>query len=212
MVQPGDDLIAVPRSKAASLAGVSERRLDYWAKTGVVGPAVQRPLGPRKTVRLYGWDELISVLVAVELRERGVSLQHIRQIVAYLREQAYTRPLAEVRFAVEGRNVYIQHPDGTWVDSRKPGQGVIAEVLPLEPLRARVRSASTLRRRDRGAGEIERRRGVLGGKPVIAGTRVPVETVRRYLRRGAAPAEVLRAFPMLVAEDVEAVRRELPAA
>ena len=40
-------------------------------------------------------------------------------------------------------------------------------------VRAHQRDASTV-------GHVERRRGVLGGKPVLAGTRVPVDTVRRF--------------------------------
>lgn len=57
------------------------------------------------------------------------------------------------------------------------------------------------------AGRVERRRGAMGSKPVLAGTRVPVDTVRRYLEAGRTVDQVLESFPTLTAADVEAVRQ-----
>ena len=45
---------------------------------------------------------------------------------------------------------------------------------------------------------------VMMGKPVIAGTRVPVEAVVRQFAAGADMAWVLQGFPDLDAEDVRA--------
>lgn len=45
---------------------------------------------------------------------------------------------------------------------------------------------------------------VLGGKPVIRGTRVPVELVLAYLGDGQTVEEIVEAFPGLTAEDVRA--------
>lgn len=47
-------------------------------------------------------------------------------------------------------------------------------------------------------------RNVMLGKPVIAGTRVPVETVVRQFAAAADMAWVLRAFPDLSEDDVRA--------
>lgn len=46
----------------------------------------------------------------------------------------------------------------------------------------------------------------MGGKPLLAGTRVPVETVRRYLAAGRSVDDILEGFPILTVDDVEAVR------
>jgi uncharacterized protein (DUF433 family) len=45
---------------------------------------------------------------------------------------------------------------------------------------------------------------VLSGKPVIRGTRVPVETIVRKLAEGATIAEVIADFPRLTEDDVRA--------
>ena len=44
---------------------------------------------------------------------------------------------------------------------------------------------------------------VLGGKPVIKGTRISVEMVLEWLASGAGPSEIVQAYPHLTPEDVE---------
>ena len=45
---------------------------------------------------------------------------------------------------------------------------------------------------------------VMLGKPVIRGTRIPVELVIRKLAEGATEADLLDAYPRLTREDVRA--------
>lgn len=201
-----EHLFAVPRQTAARLAQVSLRRLDYWASTGLVGPATDRQLGRRgRRVRLYESRDLLAVMVAAELRRRGISLQHVRQVVAHLLQRGYERPLTELRFATVGNQVYFQHTDGEWESGFHPDQIVFHHVLDLEPIRRRIEEG--IERDERLAGHIERRRGVRGGKPVFAGTRVPLDTVKRYLAAGRSVDDVLEAFPALTRADVEAAER-----
>jgi len=46
--------------------------------------------------------------------------------------------------------------------------------------------------------------GILVGKPVVKGTRVPVETVLAYLADNPNVDELLLAFPRLTVDDVRA--------
>jgi uncharacterized protein (DUF433 family) len=48
---------------------------------------------------------------------------------------------------------------------------------------------------------------VMGGKPVIKGTRVTIEQIVRECARGLSPAEVAEQYPRLQAEDVAAALR-----
>ncbi|MDQ2710079.1 MAG: DUF433 domain-containing protein [Actinomycetota bacterium] len=201
-----EQLLAVPRAAAARLAGVPLRRLDYWASTGLIGPSIDRTLGPGRRVRLYEFVNLLALMVAAQLRERGVSLRHIRQIVAHLLERGYDEPLTQLRFATVGHQVYFQHADGEWEGGIRPDQLVLHQVLDLELIRRKI--AEGIERRDDELGRVERRRGVLGGKPVFAGTRIPVDTVRRYLEDGASVEELLEAYPSLSRADVDVVRGE----
>jgi uncharacterized protein (DUF433 family) len=45
---------------------------------------------------------------------------------------------------------------------------------------------------------------VMMGKPVIRGTRIPVELILRKLSEGATEADLLDAYPRLKREDIQA--------
>lgn len=44
---------------------------------------------------------------------------------------------------------------------------------------------------------------ILGGKPIIAGTRISVEAILEWVASGASRDEILRRHPHLMAIDVE---------
>lgn len=47
---------------------------------------------------------------------------------------------------------------------------------------------------------------IMGGKPVIKGTRIPVELVLRKLGSGIEVSELLAAYPHLTADDIRAAQ------
>ena len=55
-------------------------------------------------------------------------------------------------------------------------------------------------------GRIEIKPGVMRGKPVIRGTRIPVELILRKLAEGATAAELIDAYPNLKKADIEAAK------
>ena len=48
---------------------------------------------------------------------------------------------------------------------------------------------------------------VMLGKPVIRGTRIPVELILRKLSEGATERDLLEAYPRLASEDIHAAMR-----
>jgi uncharacterized protein (DUF433 family) len=48
---------------------------------------------------------------------------------------------------------------------------------------------------------------ILGGKPCLRGTRISVEFILELLASGAARDEIVRAYPQLTSQDVEAAVR-----
>jgi len=46
---------------------------------------------------------------------------------------------------------------------------------------------------------------ILGGKPIVKGTRISVEMVMEWVASGATRDDVLKAYPHLAAEDFEQV-------
>jgi uncharacterized protein (DUF433 family) len=57
------------------------------------------------------------------------------------------------------------------------------------------------------ADRIEVNPKVMLGKPVIRGTRIPVELILRKLSEGASEADLLDAYPHLTREDIQAALR-----
>jgi uncharacterized protein (DUF433 family) len=54
------------------------------------------------------------------------------------------------------------------------------------------------------ADRIEINPAVMLGKPVIRGTRIPVELIIRKLSEGATETDLLDAYPCLTREDIQA--------
>jgi DNA-binding transcriptional MerR regulator len=199
-----EDRVVLPDDRAARLAGVSVRRLHYWEQTGLVHPSTSRRLGPASTVRLFTFTDLLQLLVVAELRDR-LPLQHIRRVVDHLRDRGYDAPLRQLVFATVGKELYFQHPDGTWEGGLAPDQVVFHQVIELEPLRRRIHRARHRPADD--AGGTERARGRLGSKEVFTGTRIPVAAVLAYLDHGFTDTDVLREYPDLTQADIETARR-----
>lgn len=51
---------------------------------------------------------------------------------------------------------------------------------------------------------------IMLGKPVIRGTRIPVELLLRKLAEGATDADLLAAYPRLTREDIQAAIDVVP--
>lgn len=113
--------------EASSLAGVSYRQLDYWARTGFIKPA--RNARGRGSARRWGPVEVVQLRVAKELRQAGVSLQKIRRATAWLRKALpkVAAPLADLAFVTDGQRVFYLSPNpGKLVDILAGGQTVLA--------------------------------------------------------------------------------------
>lgn len=206
-----EELLAVPIETAARLAEVSVRQVRYWDTTGLVVPSIKQPISQRTTARLYRFDDLIELLVvATMLRSPGISLQHVRKVVSYLRDRGYLAPLRELRYAVAGGEVFFQDDRGNWAGGRAPDQLVEHRVLPLESIRARIRQAS--QRPAEAAGKTVRRRRVAGSQPVFQGTRIPVQAIVEYLERGYSTNRILESFPTLTPDDIAVARSQIGAA
>lgn len=87
-----DERTALADKRAAEIAAIGRQRLRYWEKTDLITPDVERVISPRNVVRLYSMPRVVELVVASELRQQGVSLQHIRRIVEHLRSGATRLP------------------------------------------------------------------------------------------------------------------------
>ena len=103
-------------------AGITYRQLDYWARTGLVEPAVRIAKGSGSQ-RLYGFRDILVLKVVKRLLDTGVSLQQIRTAVEHLRERG-VEDLAQITLMSDGASVYECTSADEVIDLVQGGQGV----------------------------------------------------------------------------------------
>lgn len=69
-----------------------------------------------------------------------------------------------------------------------------------------MKTVKTLKRPQKGS-KIVRDPQILGGKPVIAGTRIPVRLILDHLAEGYMPEEIIIEYPLLTRADIQAAMR-----
>ena len=106
-------------NEVAALTGISLRQLQWWDERGLVVPARQ---GHR---RLYSVDDLAEVAVIAELRRKGFSLQRMRKVVRFLRQELGKRLVeavsggSEYHLLTDGRQIYIENSARQVIDILK---------------------------------------------------------------------------------------------
>src|SRR5215470_2117863 len=120
---PGlDETVGYRGVTACHAAGISYRQLDYWARTGLVVPAVRDASGSG-TQRLYSFRDIVVLKVAKRLLDAGVSLQNIRKAIDTLRSHGVD-DLAGITLISDGTTVYECRSAEEVVDLLQGGQGV----------------------------------------------------------------------------------------
>ena len=107
---------------ACKAAGITYRQLDYWARTGLVEPAVRGATGSGSQ-RLYGFRDILVLKLVKRLLDTGISLQQIRVAVNQLRE-AGINDLAQTTLMSDGASVYLCTSNDEVIDLVSRGQGV----------------------------------------------------------------------------------------
>ncbi|MFC4868509.1 MerR family transcriptional regulator [Streptomonospora arabica] len=126
-----EDVVALPMDvgyrgpTACAAAGITYRQLDYWARTGLVGPTVQQEGGRPP---LYDSRDVLLLKVVKRLLDTGISLQQIRPAVDHLRYRG-TADLAQVTLMSDGVSVYECTSPDEVVDLMQGGQGVFGIAL-----------------------------------------------------------------------------------
>ncbi len=117
-----DDEAGYRGAVAARAAGISDRPLDYGARTELVEPTVRGAAGSG-TQRLYGFRDILVLKLVKRLLDTGISLQQIRTAVTQLRE-AGVSDLAQTTLMSDGASVYLCTSDDEVIDLVSRGQGV----------------------------------------------------------------------------------------
>lgn len=110
------------KSAVMALTGVSRIQLDHWAQKGIIRPSVKAASG-RGTRKEYSVRDLVQLRVAKKLRDEGISLPKIRNVLVNLRKElkieiqidTWTKN-KDLRYLTDGDNLFIitKDPQSTW--------------------------------------------------------------------------------------------------
>lgn len=188
-----------PTLETAALSGATVGQLKYWrASRGDHGPLLVPEYRDGRTY-LYSFRDLIALRTFVYLRGE-TSLQKIRRAAQSLENLGDQEHLSAYELRVFGDTIVWVDPRGTerqwrYVDLvKRPGQEVLSVIMEqiLKPFRTETGNVLAL---PSPLPRISVDADVLGGFPVVAGTRVPYDLVAGLVRDGVPPQEVRVYYP-----------------
>ncbi len=196
---------AFTEQQVERLTGVSQRQLRYWDRTGFYAPEHGSADRRLPFARIYSFRDLVALRTLNMLRNQFmVPLQHLRKVADQLKHLAGNLWTGTTLYVVN-RRVAVHEP-GT----ERPREVLSGQyLLPIELqqiVNATAHDTRDLRRDPETVGQVARHRSVARNAEVVAGTRIPVATIRHFLQDGYAVADILREYPSLTESDVLAIR------
>ncbi len=121
-------------TQAAQIAGITYRRLDYWARTDLIRPSAADATGSGSR-RRYTYRDLLELRVVKKLLDAGIRLEAIRSVFDYMRAHVDTE-IGAAHLVIDGSTVLLCDGDEL-IDVLRHGQGVL-NVLPMSGVRDEV--------------------------------------------------------------------------
>jgi len=198
-----DVIAAFSLQQVHSLTGLSESQLIDWDSSEFFSPSLAYENRRSPYSRIYSFEDVVGLRTLAILRGR-VSMQHLREVAERLKQHS-GRPWSELTLYTLNRDVHFRHPKDGRVEGAVSGQ--YGATIPLESVADEIREkAEQLKKRDPSTyGKVSKRRFVMGGVEVIAGTRIPVATIQALADAGYSLEEISAEYPILTHEDISAV-------
>lgn len=195
---------AFTEDQVERLTGISVTQLRYWDRTGFLAPSLANENRRLPYSRLYTFRDLVSLKVLNALRnESKVSLAHLRDVkerLAHLGDDIW----ASTVLYVLNKQVVFHNPDTGALEEVVSQQGVLS--IPLKVVAGELHAAVDAMKKREGSevGQIAQSRNVAHNQQVIAGTRIPVRSIKAFADAGYSVEQIIEQYPSLTREDIEA--------
>lgn len=199
---------AFTAEQAERLTGLSSSQLRDWDTAGFFKPSYAADNRRSPYSRIYSFEDVVGLRVLSILRNvHKVSLKHLKEVARRLGHRS-AQPWAELTLYVLNGEVHFRNPEDGRVQGAVSGQ--LAAPIPISSVVEDVRDrAEKLKARDQSTfGQVDRHRFVAHNEAVVAGTRIPISTIRSFFDAGYSIADILREYPSLKTSDVEAALSE----
>ena len=187
------------------LTGVSVRQLRYWDDVDkIFSPSLAYADRSVPYSRIYSFRDIVALKVLNALRNQcNVPLQHLREVKEKL--LALGEALwAETTLYVHNKKVVFVNPETQALEEVVSGQGVLQIPLQVASTNMRETIKRVNQRTPDKIGKFEQTRKVAHNQLVIAGTRIPVDSVKAFAAEGYSIERIKLEYPTLTAEDIQA--------
>ena len=124
--------------KVTEIVGISYRQLDYWTRTELISPSIEKGEGSGSR-RRYSYKDLLELRVIKNLIDGGIKVEKIREIFEYLKENL-DQDVTKVNLVISGNKTVLVKSGDELIDILQKGQGVL-NILPLATVKEEVDSA-----------------------------------------------------------------------
>lgn len=197
-----DVVSAFTEDQIERLAGITKSQLRYWDATDFFSPSLFAAERGEQFGRIYSFRDLVSLKVLNDLRNNAkVPLPQLREIKMRWEGMGDDLWLKQTLYAVNKR-VVIKGDYG--YEDALTKQGVL-EIPMIDECETMKSNVSKLFGRDRSTvGKIVKQRNVSHNKPVIAGTRIMVKSIKAFAEAGYSAEQIQQEYPTLTTEDINA--------
>ena len=123
--------------QVCKVVGITYRQLDYWDRSGLLGPSLQVASGSG-TQRLYTFQDVVTLRVIKRLTDAGTSLHKIRSAFVLLEEQVGDGwRESDITLLSDGTTIYAATSPEEVIDLLQKGQGVFG--IAVRPVHDEVR-------------------------------------------------------------------------
>ena len=214
MVGPDSNIVlsAFTEAQAERLTGVSKRQLRIWDSQGFFVPSLANENRRLPYSRLYSFRDLVSLKVLNALRnDSKVPLSELKKVKATLTHMG-DDVWSQTTLYVHDKRVAFLNPSSGVKEEVVSGQGLLQIVLQVVAGDMQKAVNNMRQRGEDVQGKIVQHRGLMHNRPVVAGTRIPVRSIKAFAEAGYKEEEILREYPSLTIEDVRAAIKHSDAA
>ncbi len=204
MLDVGNVVAAFSEEHVHRVTGLSVGRLRYWARTGFFQPSFVEDDPRLPYSRFYSFKDVVALRTLELLRvQNGVPLQHLRKVaetLSHLKDALWTN----TKLYVANRRVVFSDPITGKPQEVVSGQFVMEYSL-LKLIEDTSESIEAIGRRSPDqVGKVVKIRGINRNAWIIAGTRIPISSVRRLHEDGYSVDQIIAEYPDLTEDDVRA--------
>lgn len=214
MSEHSNVIAAFSEEQTEKLTGVSRYQLRYWDRTGFYVPSYAEKNRRMSFSRIYSYKDIVALRILNVLKNQyAVSLQQLRKVSEELARYGNDpeRWTAANLYVLNKRVIW--HEPGTRLPQVVASKQYVLPTLSLERVVADTRRDVQNARLERGKseiGRISRKQYVNHNQAVIAGTRIPVKAIKRFLDAGYTAEQIISEYPELTLKDIKvaAVHKE----